>query len=92
VHGLQHYLYEAMPADLPEDDREMVFSRSLPYAVALGVAERWLRAFAGLDPDADGVPGLYWFGSARPTRDLSRFTERFPALLSALDAALARAR
>jgi hypothetical protein len=92
VHGLQHYLHEAMPADLPEDDREMVFSRSLPYAVALGVTERWLRAFAGLDPDADGVPGLYWFGSAQPTRDLNRFVERFPALLSALDAALARAR
>jgi hypothetical protein len=88
VHALQRYLHAATPDDIPVIDRELVFSRSLPYAVALGVTERWLRAFTGIATDADGAPGLYWLGSARPTADLGRFAERFPALLAALDAAI----
>ncbi|GDY31242.1 DUF2207 domain-containing protein [Gandjariella thermophila] len=84
VAELQHFLDAATPEDVPVADRELVFSRSLPYAVALGVTDRWLRAFAGVATDADGVPGLYWFGSCQPIPDLTRFAERFPALLAAL--------
>jgi hypothetical protein len=68
----------------------MVFSRSLPYAVVLGQTDRWLSVFRGLDPDADGTPGLYWFGEAEQVRDLDRFASRFPAFLSSLDGVLAQ--
>jgi hypothetical protein len=68
----------------------MVFSRSLPYAVVLGETDRWLAVFRGLDPDADGTPGLYWYGEAEQARDLDRFAGRFPAFLSSLGGVLAQ--
>ncbi|AHH94407.1 DUF2207 domain-containing protein [Kutzneria albida] len=91
VRGLLNYLSSVRPADIPEGDREMVFSRSLPYAVVLGQTDRWLDTFRRLDPDADGTPGLYWFGEAEQARDLNRFASRFPAFLSSLDGVLAQA-
>jgi len=90
VRGLLTYLTTVSPTDIPDGDREMVFSRSLPYAVVLGQTERWLTTFRGLDPDADGTPGLYWFGEAEQSRDLDRFASRFPAFLSSLDGVLAQ--
>ncbi|MBB5891573.1 DUF2207 domain-containing protein [Kutzneria kofuensis] len=90
VRGLLTYLTTVSPTDIPDSDREMVFSRSLPYAVVLGETDRWLAAFRGLDPDADGTPGLYWFGEAEQARDLDRFATRFPAFLSSLDGVLAQ--
>jgi Predicted membrane protein (DUF2207) len=91
VRGLMNYLTSVSPGDIPASDREMVFSRSLPYAVVLGQTERWLSAFRGLDPDADGTPGLYWFGEAEQAGDLNRFAARFPAFLSSLEGVLAQA-
>ncbi|ONI86051.1 hypothetical protein ALI22I_25245 [Saccharothrix sp. ALI-22-I] len=85
VRGLRGYLHTATPEDIPDSDREMVFSRSLPYAVVLGEAERWLATFAGTRP------GLYWFGEAEEGGDLRRFAQRFPAFLGALDGVLAQA-
>lgn len=85
VRGLRGYLRTATPQDIPDGDREMVFSRSLPYAVVLGEAERWLATFAG------SRPGLYWFGEAEEGGDLRRFAQRFPAFLGALDGVLAQA-
>ncbi|MGW4111878.1 DUF2207 domain-containing protein [Actinosynnema sp. NPDC004786] len=85
VRGLRGYLHTATPQDIPESDREMVFSRSLPYAVVLGEAERWLAAFSG------ARPGLYWFGEAEQGGDLRRFAQRFPAFLGAVDGVLAQA-
>ncbi|MFE2751352.1 DUF2207 domain-containing protein [Actinosynnema sp. NPDC059335] len=85
VRGLRGYLHTATPQDIPESDREMVFSRSLPYAVVLGEAERWLAAFSGTRP------GLYWFGEAEQGGDLRRFAQRFPAFLGAVDGVLAQA-
>lgn len=81
VRGLRGYLRTANPEDIPERDREMVFSRSLPYAVVLGEVERWLAAFSG------ARPGLYWFGEA----EQGRFADRFPAFLGAVDGVLAQA-
>lgn len=96
IRGLRNYLHSVRPEQLPPADREMVFSRSLPYAVVLGETDRWLDAFAALDPAADGTPGLYWYGSARPggvheDRDLRRFARSFPVFLAALDGVLAEA-
>ncbi|MBB5956109.1 hypothetical protein FHS29_002695 [Saccharothrix tamanrassetensis] len=85
VRGLRGYLVSVQPGDIPEADREMVFSRSLPYAVVLGETERWLGAFAG------GQPGLYWFGEAEQGGDLRRFAHKFPAFLGAVDGVLAQA-
>ena len=85
VRGLRGYLHTATPQDIPESDREMVFSRSLPYAVVLGETERWLATFAGTRP------GLYWFGEAEQGGDLRRFAQRVPAFLGAVDGVLAQA-
>ncbi|WP_308258478.1 DUF2207 domain-containing protein [Saccharothrix obliqua] len=85
VRGLRAYLVSATPNDVPESDREMVFSRSLPYAVVLGESERWLGAFAGQRA------GLYWYGAGEQAADLRRFAQRFPAFLGAMDGVLAQA-
>ncbi len=96
VRGLREHLHVVSPTDIPEPDRELVFSRSLPYAVVLGAAEHWLAAWAELDADADGAPGLYWFGEQDGTgqdgrHDLRRFAARFPIFLRTLDGVLAEA-
>jgi hypothetical protein len=77
VRGLRGYLHAVTPQDVPEEDRELVFSRSLPYAVVLGETERWLTAF--------GQQDLYWYGGG------SDFRRSFPAFLGALDGVLAQA-
>ncbi|WNV82504.1 DUF2207 domain-containing protein [Umezawaea sp. Da 62-37] len=91
VRGLRGYLHSVSPDDIPEADREMVFSRSLPYAVVLGATDRWLGTFAPLKSGAGGTPGLYWFGEAESSADLGRFARHFPAFLGALDGVLAQA-
>ncbi|GAA2840224.1 DUF2207 domain-containing protein [Crossiella cryophila] len=95
VRGLRGYLHTVQVDDIPPADREMVFSRSLPYAVVLGETDRWLRAFATLDSDADGTPGLYWYGESaqgeESTPDLRRFAAHFPLFLAAVDGVLAEA-
>lgn len=80
VRGLRGYLHGVTPDDVPEDDRELVFSRSLPYAVVLGETERWLAAFGRQD--------LYWYGKSAGGADFQR---SFPAFLGALDGVLAQA-
>ncbi|WP_216214364.1 DUF2207 family protein [Amycolatopsis aidingensis] len=54
--GLRRYLHEVDPHDLPAGERELVFARALPYAVALGETERWLRAFGEPAPVPDQLP------------------------------------
>lgn len=58
VRSLRGYLQSATPSSIPENDRELVFSRSLPYAVVLGESPRWLEAFASSGE-------LYWFSGGR---------------------------
>ncbi|RZQ62868.1 DUF2207 domain-containing protein [Amycolatopsis suaedae] len=89
VRGLAEYLHTVSPDDVPAADRELVFSRSLPYAVVLGETEGWLGRFARLDPTADGAGGLYWFGGLESDRDLRRLGTHLPALLTTLDGVLA---
>ncbi|WP_394613715.1 DUF2207 domain-containing protein [Lentzea sp. JNUCC 0626] len=81
VRGLRGYLHGVTPDDVPEADRELVFSRSLPYAVVLGETERWLTTFGQSQSQQD----LYWYGNA------SDFRRSFPAFLGALDGVLAQA-
>lgn len=70
VRGLLGYLRGDVSADVPAADREMVLSRSLPYAVVLGETEGWLTHFAGLER-------LYWYEG-----DIAAF----PRFLGELDA------
>ncbi|MDQ7809230.1 DUF2207 domain-containing protein [Amycolatopsis sp. A133] len=91
VRGLLDYLHTARAEDIPPADRELVFSRSLPYAVVLGDAERWLGTFAALNPSADGSAGLYWYGGMEAESDLRRFGAHFPSFLTALDGVLTAA-
>ncbi|WIY03329.1 DUF2207 domain-containing protein [Amycolatopsis mongoliensis] len=88
VRGLLDYLHTAKAEDIPPADREMVFSRSLPYAVVLGDTERWLGTFAALNPASDGSAGLYWYGGMESDQDLRRFGMHFPSFLTALDGLL----
>ncbi|RSM37253.1 DUF2207 domain-containing protein [Amycolatopsis balhimycina DSM 5908] len=88
VRGLLDYLHTAKADDIPPADRELVFSRSLPYAVVLGDTERWLGTFAGLNPASDGSAGLYWYGGMEAESDLRRFGSHFPSFLTALDGLL----
>ena len=90
---LRDYLHTVDAHALPDADREVVFSRSLPYAVVLGETGRWLATFADLDPAVDGTPGLYWYGAGGTgaAGDLRQFADRFPAFVAALDGALAEA-
>jgi hypothetical protein len=74
VRALVDYLRTTEQSAIPEADRELIFSRSLPYAVVLAETPRWLAAFAGL-------PGLYWYGGDR--RDVGGF-------VLALDRAVAK--
>jgi hypothetical protein len=84
VRGLLGYLRGGDVADeakVPAADREMVLSRSLPYAVVLGEVAGWLARFADLDTAADGTAGIYWYEGENLVRD-------FPAFLRELDAVL----
>lgn len=84
VRGLLSYLRTTDARSIPPADREMVLSRSLPYAVVLGEADGWLARFTELDTSADGTPGIYWYATDAP----DEFVRRFPAFLLALDGAL----
>ena len=93
IHGVRSFLHSTQPNAVPEQDRELVFSRGLPYAVVLGETERWLAAFAGLDLAADGATGAYWFGqsaAATAGTDMQGFTGSFRAWLADLERSLAQ--
>ena len=80
---LTGHLTTTAPAQLPPADRETVFARSLPYAVVLGEAPRWLQVYpAGNDLDE----GRYWYVAGEQARP---FAEDFGNCLAALGAALA---
>ncbi len=85
VRGLLNYLRTTEAGSIPAADREMVLSRSLPYAVVLGETDGWVRRFAELDTSADGTPGIYWYETDAP----DEFATRFPAFLLAVDGAFA---
>jgi hypothetical protein len=58
--GLRALLVAPEPVRLTAADRELLFSRALPYALALGEVDQWAKAFAapGRSPQA------YWYGTA----------------------------
>jgi hypothetical protein len=84
VRGLLNYLRTTDAGSIPPADREMVLSRSLPYAVVLGEVDGWVRRFTDLDTSADSTPGIYWYETDTP----AEFPARFAAFLLTLDRSL----
>ncbi|WP_318305771.1 DUF2207 family protein [Amycolatopsis solani] len=56
LRGVAAQLASAKPEDLTKPQRELVFSRGLPYASALGELAPWVAAFAALPHP----PRVYW--------------------------------
>ncbi|MEV7091262.1 DUF2207 domain-containing protein [Amycolatopsis sp. NPDC051045] len=56
LRGVGATLASAKAEELGEPQRELVFSRGLPYALALGELAPWVAAFAGLKTP----PPIYW--------------------------------
>jgi hypothetical protein len=82
VRGLLGFLRGGDVSHVPAADREMVLSRSLPYAVVLGETQGWLARFADLDTAADGTAGIYWYDGENLTRDFPGFLRELDALLT----------
>jgi len=53
LHGLSRALAGTISADVPETERDLLFSRALPYALALGDVGHWVTGFGELEP--------YWY-------------------------------
>jgi hypothetical protein len=56
LRGVAAKLASVKPGDLTKPQRELVFSRGLPYALALGELSPWVAAFDALDHP----PPVYW--------------------------------
>ncbi|WP_410661494.1 DUF2207 family protein [Amycolatopsis sp. lyj-112] len=76
--GVRDALLETKATAVPKLEREVLLSRALPYALALGEQEHWTGTFAALK----GPPKIYWYGveSAREA-DIARVSEFTAALV-----------
>jgi uncharacterized protein (TIGR04222 family) len=62
VEGFRRYLRTVAADQLRADEREGVFSRNLPYAMALAEADAWAARFGELGAGRDGRrAGLSWY-------------------------------
>lgn len=73
VKGFEEYLSRAEKAEIEYQERQNYFEKFLPYAIALGIADKWANAFEGLQTQP---PSWYsgYDGAFRPvifTRDLN---------------------
>ncbi len=48
VRGFEEYLRRAEAPDIELQEKRSLFEKYLPYAIALGVADRWSKAFEGI--------------------------------------------
>jgi uncharacterized membrane protein YgcG len=89
IAGFKQYLSiterERLDRMNPPQDTPEVFERFLPYAIALGVENRWADRFAGVlaAAAAQGQQGFSWYaGSHRPWDDPGRFANDVGSSLS----------
>jgi uncharacterized membrane protein YgcG len=82
IAGFKQYLSiterERLDRMNPPEDTPELFERYLPYAIALGVENRWADRFAGVlaAAAAQGRQGFAWYaGSSDPWSNTGRFTE-----------------
>jgi uncharacterized membrane protein len=67
VKGFEEYISRAERAEIEYQERQGYFETFLPYAIALGIAERWAHAFEGLQTEPpkwySGWDGTFYPGS-----------------------------
>jgi uncharacterized membrane protein YgcG len=89
IAGFKHYLSiterEQLDRMNPPEDTPEVFERFLPYAIALGVENRWANRFASVlaAAAAQGQQGFVWYsGSHSPWSDPDGFANNVGSSLS----------
>ncbi len=89
IAGFKHYLSiterERLDRMTPPEDTPELFERYLPYAIALGVENRWAGRFAGVlaAAAASGQQGFGWYsGSSNPWDDPTGFADSMGSSLS----------
>jgi hypothetical protein len=85
VRALERGMDALTSEQVPAGARALVFSRALPYAIAGGRADNWIRSFRDADLVADREAGLYWFGGFDNEHTLQRFAGHFPYFITALE-------
>jgi uncharacterized membrane protein len=62
--GFKEFISKAEKYRAKWEEKENIFSDYLPYAMVFGVADKWAKAFEGLDKNPPswyrGSPGLMW--------------------------------
>ncbi|GAB3706182.1 hypothetical protein GCM10028815_17900 [Mariniluteicoccus flavus] len=65
--GYRHYLETAEARQIRFEEAEDIFSRNLPYAIAFGLADRWVRVFDEVRARAAGsghqIGAPFWFAA-----------------------------
>ncbi len=64
--GFEEYLRRAEIENITLDERKNIFEAFLPYAICLGVADKWSRAFEGIYTEPPGWYGGAWDGGFHP--------------------------
>ncbi len=64
--GFRRYLATAEADQIRFEERQDVFSRYLPYAIAFGLTERWARVFADLAAQGRPVAEPGWYVGSHP--------------------------
>ena len=66
IKGFEEYISRAERAEIEHQERNDYFEKFLPYAIALGIADRWAKAFEGIQTQP---PQWYsgYDGAFRPT-------------------------
>lgn len=89
--GFRRYIRVAEAAQLREDERAGVFSRYLPYAIAMGEANRWVNTFAAAGVVTPEVTAAWYVGNgsvdaAQFSSSLTSFATSVGSTLSATPA------
>ncbi|MBZ2197947.1 DUF2207 family protein [Occultella gossypii] len=87
--AMRPHLRSIEAESIPAAERELLFTRALPYALALGESRTWVSKFAAQSLSDDGTPGIEWLGGFENDADLTRFSASFPHLVAELEAAFA---
>ena len=92
IAGFKQYLSiterERLDRMTPPDDTPELFEKYLPYAIALGVENRWAERFAAVlaAAAAQGQQGFAWYsGSGNPWNNPTGFADSMGSSLASTD-------
>ncbi len=84
IAGLEEYIRRAEVDDIQAQDRLGIFERLLPYAIVLGLSDRWAKAFADLYTQPPN-----WYEPADPLNySMWRFTNDINRSVGSMNGAL----